>query len=229
MQNERQNGFEELWATSAESESSTTGTAREREKRISAGNESNIKSFYSRLFCSIIDNMSDQIKARYSSLSKLELFQLLWHAKYSEYRRKFPTKGLQKLQAIYGPLFDYIRLENELYVLYRADDFAKKPVHELMSFIKLMDFQSAFSEVYKLCQLISTIPSNTAFAERTFSDLKRINTCFRSNQNQIRLSGLSLLAFEKGILAELKSKNLLYDLTIEQLLSQKRRMELTYK
>ena len=132
---------------------------------------------------------------------------------------------MQKLQAIYGPLFDYIRLENELYVLYRSDDFAEKPVHEL----KLLDLQSAFSEVHKLCQLISTIPSNTASAERTFSALKRINTCFRSNQNQIRLSGLSLLAFEKGILAELKSKNLLYDLTIEQSLSQKRQMELTYK
>ena len=159
----------------------------------------------------------------------LEFFQLLWHAKYSEYRRKFPTEGLQKLQAIYGPLFDYIRLENELYVLYRSDDLAEKPVHELMFFIKLMDLQPAFSEVYKLCQLISIIPSNTASAERTFSALKRINPCFRSNQNQIRLSGLSLLAFEKGILAELKSKNLLYDLTIEQFLSQKRRMELTYK
>ena len=34
LQNERQHGFEELWATTAESESSTTGTAREREKRI---------------------------------------------------------------------------------------------------------------------------------------------------------------------------------------------------
>ena len=112
-------------------------------------------------------------------------------------------------------------------MLYRSDDFAEKPVHELMSFIKLMDLQSTLSEVYKLCQLISTIPSNTASAERTFSALKRINICFRSNQ--IRLSGLSSLSFEKGILAELKSKNLLYDLTIEQFLSQKRRIELTHK
>ena len=100
LQNERQHGFEELWATTAESESSTTGSARERKKRISAGNESSIKSFYSRLFCSTINNMSEQIKARYSSLSKLEFFQLLWHAKYSEYKRKFPTEGLKKLQAM---------------------------------------------------------------------------------------------------------------------------------
>ena len=91
-----------------------------------------------------------------------------------------------------------------------------------------MNLQPGFSEVYKLCQLICTIPSNTASAERSFSPLKRINTCFRCRQHQERLSGLSLIAFEKSIVIKLKNTNSLYDLTIEQFLSQKQ-IELIYK
>ena len=92
-----------------------------------------------------------------------------------------------------------------------------------------MNLQPGFSEVYKLCQLICTIPSNTASAERSFSALKRINTCFRCRQHQERLSGLSLIAFEKSIVIKIKNTNSLYDLTIEQFLSQKQRIELIYK
>ena len=45
--------------------------------------------------------------------------------------------------------------------------------------------------MYKLRQLICTIPSNTASAERKFSALKRISSCFRFSQHQERVSGLS--------------------------------------
>ena len=82
--------------------------------------------------------------------SNLDFFQLQWPAKYGEYKAKFPKDLLNKVQTIYGPLFDYIRLENELYVLYRSNDFVRKHAHELITFIKSMNLQPGFSEVYKL-------------------------------------------------------------------------------
>ena len=93
-------------------------------------------------------------------------------AKYYEYKAKFPNDLLNKVQTIYRPLFDYIRLENELYVLYRSNDFVRKHAHELITFIKSMNLQPGFSEVCNFCQLICIILSNTASAERTFSALK---------------------------------------------------------
>ena len=86
------------------------------------------------------------------------------------------------------PLFDCIRLENELDVLYRSNDFVRKHAHELITFIKSVNPNL---EVYKLRQLICTIPSNTASAKRKFSALKRISSCFRCSQHQERVSGLS--------------------------------------
>ena len=226
LQHERNHGFDGIWSSTVECEDNAI-SERERERRNS--NESDTKTYCSALFSAIIDNMSEQIKTRYASLSKLDFFQLLWPTKYNEFKAKFPIHFLNKLQTIYGPLFDYIRLENELYVLYRSNDFVGKHAHELITFIKSMNLQPGFSEVYKLCQLICTIRSNTASAERSFSALKRINTCFRCRQHQERLSGLSLIAFEKSIVIKLKNTNSLYDLTIEQFLSQKRRIELIYK
>ena len=226
LQHERNHGFDGIWSSTVECEDNAI-SERERERRNS--NESDTKTYCSALFSAIIDNMSEQIKTRYASLSKLDFFQLLWPAKYNEYKAKFPKDLLNKLQTIYGPLFDYIRLENELYVLYRSNDFVGKHAHELITFTKSMNLQPGFSEVYKLCQLICILPSNTASAERSFFALKRINTCFRCCQHQERLSGLSLIAFEKSVVIKLENTNSLYDLTIEQFLSQKRRIELIYK
>ena len=94
--------------------------------------------------------MSEQIKTRHASLSILDSFQLFWPTKYGEYKAKFPKDLLNKLQTIYGPLFDYIRLENELYVPYGSNDFVAKHARKLISLIKSMNLQFGFSEEYKL-------------------------------------------------------------------------------
>ena len=85
-----------------------------------------------------------------------------------EYKAKFSKDLLNKVQTIHRPLFDYSRLKNEVYVLYRSNDFVRKHARELITFIKSVNLQPGFSEVYKLQQLICTIPSNTASAERNF-------------------------------------------------------------
>ena len=74
----------------------------------------------------------------------LEFFQLLWHEKYEVYQRQFPDHLLTKLKDFYASLFDYIRLKNELVVLYSSPEFADKNVHELVEFMVKNVFNSGF-------------------------------------------------------------------------------------
>jgi hypothetical protein len=65
--------------------------------------------------------------------------------------------------------------------------------------------QVALKEIYKLAELIMTIPSSTATVARSFSAMKKIHTCCRGTQTQVRSCGLSVLAIEKTLLVELKT------------------------
>ena len=57
--------------------------------------------------------------------------------------------------------------------------------------------KSLFSEVFKMIQLLLTIPVTTATAERTFSVLRRLKTFLRSTMSQPRLNHALLLHIHK--------------------------------
>ena len=59
-----------------------------------------------------------------------------------------------------------------------------------------------FSEVHSLLQLYMTIPVTSATAERTFSVLRRMKTCFRSTMTQERLNNVMLLHIYKELTNE---------------------------
>jgi hypothetical protein len=63
--------------------------------------------------------------------------------------------------------------KNELF--FSSDEFARKPVHHLLKFMQDNQLQVAFKEIYKLAELIVTIPSSTATVEQSFSAMKRIH------------------------------------------------------
>jgi hypothetical protein len=89
--------------------------------------------------------------------------------------------------------------------------------------------QVPFMEIYKLAEIITTIPSSTATVERSFSAMKRIHTCCKGTQTQGRLCGLSVLAIENTLLVELKRRPSFYDDVLTQFLRQNSRLELVYK
>ncbi|GBN36772.1 hypothetical protein AVEN_161214-1 [Araneus ventricosus] len=59
------------------------------------------------------------------------------------------------------------------------------------------NFQTTFSETYKLLLIIVTIPITTVEAERCFSTLKRVKTFSRSTMSEDRLNALAMLSIEK--------------------------------
>ena len=176
-----------------------------------------------------MDNLSSQIQQRFFAVIKFEFFQLLSCDYYSSARSTFPVHLLNKLSKIYGSTFDYGLLKTELEVIYSQEDFSGKPVQDIYDYIYQNSLTSAFKEVFRLAKLILTIPSNTASAERSFSALKRINTCLRSTQAQERMSALSIPSVEKELLLQLKQKQTFYDDVIDKFIAQKRRIELCYK
>ena len=79
LQYERDHGFDGIWFSAVECGYNAI-SEREREWRNS--NESDTKTYCSTIFSAIMDNMSEQIKTKYASLSTFDSFQLLWPAKY---------------------------------------------------------------------------------------------------------------------------------------------------
>lgn len=73
-----------------------------------------------------------------------------------------------------------------------------------------------------------TIPATSVSVERNFSCLKRIKTYLRNTMTQERLTGLSTLAIEKGILQILIEDPQFYEDIINKFATLKnRRIDLT--
>lgn len=183
-----------------------------------------------RLFYEIIDNVCSQIDARFSSIETLSYFNLLNSEKFSVFKTKFPDSEFEKLKTLYKDVFDFIRLKNELIVVFSSEEFQNKAIHEIVNFMFSNNLNRGLKEVYKLAVLVLTIPSTTASVERSFSALKRIKTYNRSTQQEDRLSGLALMSIEKCILMNLQSnKENFYNLVINKFLEHDRRLEFIYK
>ncbi|XP_022160087.1 zinc finger MYM-type protein 1-like [Myzus persicae] len=220
LQNYRLNLFEKLWETVLSDKGDF-----ELQRKIR-----DPKTFYKVLFNEIFDNILTNLQARFGSLIKFEFLSLIDPSKYSNYTNEFPNSALENLQeSNFGEIFDFIRLRNELIVLYKSEEFLNTNPYDLVKKIKMNDLISAFQEVFKLGQLILTIPSTTASVERSFSALKRIKSYQRSTQGQERLSSLSLISIEKELLHKEKNHPEFYDKVINEFLKQERRMDFIYK
>ena len=68
---------------------------------------------------------------------------------------------------------------------------------------KLSGMNCAFPDLFKLFQIILTIPVSSAGAERSFSTMKRVKSYLRSTVASDRLNNLSILSKERELSAEL--------------------------
>ncbi|KAL2083744.1 hypothetical protein ACEWY4_021517 [Coilia grayii] len=140
----------------------------------------------------------------------------------------FPSNELLQLTKTY-PFFDEQRLRNELRSLYNNELFHKSPGELLQLFIE-DDLQSTLSEVYKLLQLMLTIPATSTSAERSFSCLKRIKTYLRNTCGQDRLVNLAKISINSVVVDDLKASGKFYDAVIDHFAEMKdRRMAFLFK
>ncbi|KAL7634801.1 UNVERIFIED_CONTAM: hypothetical protein RMT77_015178 [Armadillidium vulgare] len=181
------------------------------------------------LFNEIIDMTVVQIDERFSSMNNLNFVSLLNPQKYSEYKMNFPVSTFIILKNVHSDTFDFIRLKNELIVLYSYKEFGGLYPSQLVNTLKKKMLQTALPEVYKLGLLIITIPCTTTSVERSFSALRRIQSYRRSKQGQDRLENLGLLSIEKDLLNTLMQSTSFYENVINKFIKQEKRMDFTFQ
>ncbi|XP_036973754.1 zinc finger MYM-type protein 1 [Acanthopagrus latus] len=183
------------------------------------------------IYTSVLDNITEQLKARFDNLNELAFLGLVDSKKFSEMSANFDTEKLNSLSK-YARFFDQVRLQSDLVGLYCSQLVQGMSPAQLLSFLKDNDLQETVPEATKLLKLVLTIPATTASVERTFSALKRIKTYNRNRMHQDRLSALALISIEKERLMTLQNaanKDDFYNKVINKFVQRDRRMDFIYK
>lgn len=203
LQKLRNSGFDKVWEESsiAEAESVSLDTVLSSRNEIASSNN---KQTYSQLYFEILDTLMYQIKFRFESQSQIQFIKLLDSRRFFEFSSKFPEDLILNLVQIYSKHFDVVRLKNELKVFYSLDELKNKSLTELISFMKTYNLDVVYEQVYKLTQLVLTLPSTVASSEKSFSALKRIRDYLRSTKSRSRPSNLAILSIEKELLMKMK-------------------------
>ncbi|CAG5929464.1 unnamed protein product [Menidia menidia] len=183
------------------------------------------------LFCNILDNISDQMKARFGHFDELAFLGLVDCAKFYEMSQHFDDTKLQSLSK-YAKFFDFVRLKADLIGLYSSKtvrDECKSP-GQLLNFLAEKDLVATVPEATKLLQLVLTVPATTTSVERSFSALKRLKTYSRNRTDQGRLSSLAVISIETERLLKLKEdKEDFYRKVTDVFVQKERRMDFIYK
>lgn len=144
-------------------------------------------------------------------------FSFLNYKKFSEYSKIFPKDLFAKLIVDF-PIFRKNKLESELKFFWKQ----KQIHHEDLNEMARLFFESGFSyyleEIEKLIHLILTIPLTSAKAERTFSQLKLVQSGKRTNQTQKRLNELCFLSIEREFLSEIVKDDSFYEKVYQKFL-----------
>lgn len=197
-------------------------------KRPRTASVGDVQASYRRLFYEIIDQIQQQINHRFNGLNDFKFLELCNFTAFKG--RAFPEDAFKSLLLHYGHFFDRVLLRSELKVIYETDDInTKNNSNELLQFFKDKELEDAYTEVFKLCELVLTIPATSSSVERNFSTLKRIKNFVRNSTGQERLSQISLLSIENELLQNMSEHRRFYDDVIDEFAKSDRRIELHYK
>ncbi|XP_077300675.1 zinc finger MYM-type protein 1-like [Arctopsyche grandis] len=198
-------------------------------KRKYAECEEDVKTTYKLHYSEILETLSVNTTNRFRDIENLKFLEFFNVKKFKEYENNFPDFLFKSLHLTYGKYFDFMKLKSELIYMYSTQDFHLKSINDVKELIVKDDLIDVLEQVFSLIQLICTIPSTSASAERSFSTMKRIKTFTRSSQSEERLSGLALIAIEKKIMSNLKNNKKFYDAVIDEFCKKERRIKLNFK
>ncbi|XP_061742423.1 uncharacterized protein LOC133542382 [Nerophis ophidion] len=193
-----------------------------------------VKDERKRTFDQILQNVHEQMKARFDHFGDLAFLGLVDCARFKEMSRHFDDAKLQSLSSKYGCFFDLVRLKSDLVGLYGSQQVRRecKSPGQLLNFLVQKDLFGTVPEATKLLRLALTLPVTAASAERSFSTLKRIHTYSRNRTDPGRLSSLAIISIEGERLSKLKEKEKkqdFYNQVIEIFVQKARRMDFIYK
>ncbi|XP_050292838.1 uncharacterized protein LOC126733546 [Anthonomus grandis grandis] len=190
----------------------------------------NIKMNFKTVAFEVIDTIIVQLQERFSDIHKLSFINLFDREKYPDYLKQSPKYLYQKLDSTYPKIFNLLKLENELSVIYACDIKQHLEPLQLFNYIYDNDLNDVFSKSIKLLRLIFTVPVTSASSERSMSTLKRIKTYLRNSMKNEWLPALSTLSIEKDIVGDYNRHPQFKEKIIDNFaMSKSRRIELLYK
>lgn len=184
------------------------------EQGVNPHQEGATVAFFRCLYFQIVDAIVLHMVQRFADMEHLSFFRVLEHTSFATFCKPtaFPSSELAQLVKIY-PFFDEQKLRNELHTLYN-NRLLHKPAGELLQFLIKDDLQGTLSEIYKLLQLMLTIPTASASGEHSLSCLKRIKTYLRNTRGQDRLVSLAKISVNSVVVEDLKDRGNFYDMVI---------------
>ncbi|CAG9823125.1 unnamed protein product [Phaedon cochleariae] len=185
---------------------------------------------FRRVFNEILDTCITQIEVRFNDLKSLTFFDLLNRDKFAQYKKSFPKFVFEALLKVYPHVFDRNKLENELSIVYKDDDFYGDSISnlaEMSKFLFINSIDDTLSEISKLFSIILSLPPSST--ERGFSTFERMKTFARNSTSKMRLSDFALASIEKPLIQQLQNDASFYDKIIDHFAETKiRKIDLIY-
>jgi hypothetical protein len=88
------------------------------------------------LYNEIIDNISQQIRERFTNLEKIKFLEIFDCQKRNEHKNNFPEVAFQSLKLNDGQHFDFPGLQRKLITAYSIEDFSGKSVSDTVTFFR---------------------------------------------------------------------------------------------
>lgn len=197
-----------------------------RRKRMRGGDA---EATYRRLFVEIVGNLTQQIRAQSMYFERLKFVEL---CNFNSHRKVFPCKAFDTLKSAYGSLFDMSALQVQLSVLYDTPDVVDKckTALEMLTFLKQSELYESYSNVFKLCQLVLTIPATVE--RRSDCTLERVRNFvggLRGDETTVFDSEPAVIFVEKECIMQLSQSPRFYDDVIDRFAKVDRGIELHYK
>ena len=167
------------------------------------------QSYYRQQYLEAIDLVHSDLRARFNQERGMPVAAVLEKTLLSSANNELSTNDLPSELKLYSKDVDVDRFLLQLKMLpdlVKAynETHSSTPVRKVTNVRTLCEIlnnvsssKSLFSEVFKMIQLLLTIPVTTATAEQTFSVLRRLKTFLRSTVSQPRLNHALLLHIHK--------------------------------
>lgn len=154
----------------------------------------------------IIDNIVEDITSRLKFEGHLIAESLFDTSRYEDFAKKI---SFEYIKNFIGSL-SFSWVQTELKVIY--SDKSSDYMSEIFKYIKITNLMEDFPEVYKLLQILLTIPMTTADAERRFSTLKKIKTETRNRMSDSRQNAMTAISSFKCFFDNIDTQDKIIDM-----------------
>ncbi|KAJ8923085.1 hypothetical protein NQ315_001637 [Exocentrus adspersus] len=188
----------------------------------------------------VLDSLIHEVWGRFLDIELGDFFGLVGVDKFEDLENGTAKPDMSLFLSIrdnYPKFFDTAKLKIELQLLYTDPTIGGfgehdiKQVRDLLKFIHYNDLKEHIPELYKLLELVVTIPSVGEPLEGRCCVLNRIDAYRNSERKEEPLSGLAMLTIEKDLLVEMGRSEKWYGQVIDQFakLPSTSSIELMYK